>query len=184
MAVPQPPNPAPGTFPYWDWQWRCRDDAGTIGKLWHPKTNKPDDPDTATVLTKDAFDELCARTLELSQLNRARRWGILVAAAFCSAWAIWSVAEYARTGSGGLVSPIVLGGLSATMWFSTLRSVGLSRPAVLVALRERGRCARCAYDLSGLEPDDDGLITCPECGARWRVIRTSNHQAPHHPAAS
>lgn len=32
---------------------------------------------------------------------------------------------------------------------------------------ERGRCPACAYDLSALRTDADGLVTCPECGAAW-----------------
>ena len=169
MADPQPLQLAPGTFPYWDWQWRCRDDAGTSGKLWHPKTNDPKDPNVCTVLTKDAFDEICGRTLELSRLNRARRWFILVAAAFMTAATIQSFMEYYRTGSGDLVYAILHSALMAVLWFSLLKSVGFSRTAAYIALRERGRCARCAYDLKGVASDDDGMIRCPECGAEWNT---------------
>ena len=32
-------------------------------------------------------------------------------------------------------------------------------------------CLACMQDLSGLAPQDDGCVVCPECGAAWRVER-------------
>lgn len=42
-------------------------------------------------------------------------------------------------------------------------------PAKTRALRRVGRCLACTYDLRELDPGDDGLTVCPECGAAWRV---------------
>ncbi len=36
-----------------------------------------------------------------------------------------------------------------------------------VALKARGRCPACRYDMRGLEPDEDACTQCPECGAAW-----------------
>jgi hypothetical protein len=42
-----------------------------------------------------------------------------------------------------------------------------------------GLCPCCAYDLTTLAPDPDGLVTCPECGAAWRgVPRVTSRPAP------
>lgn len=42
-----------------------------------------------------------------------------------------------------------------------------------------GLCARCAYSLQGLEPDEGGVVLCPECGAAWRLERvTRPHWGP------
>jgi hypothetical protein len=35
-------------------------------------------------------------------------------------------------------------------------------------MRKGGLCASCAYPLNGLTPADNALVTCPECGAKWR----------------
>jgi len=37
------------------------------------------------------------------------------------------------------------------------------------ALVRLGRCGVCLYALEGLEPEGDGCVVCPECGAAWRV---------------
>lgn len=31
------------------------------------------------------------------------------------------------------------------------------------------RCHACDYNLEALTPDPDGCITCPECGAAWKL---------------
>ena len=42
--------------------------------------------------------------------------------------------------------------------------------AMLVAYR---RCGACAYDLRGVNPDAEGFIACPECGAAWHTSRVT-----------
>lgn len=32
-------------------------------------------------------------------------------------------------------------------------------------------CPTCLYDLASCEPDDEGLVRCPECGSHWRADR-------------
>jgi hypothetical protein len=36
-------------------------------------------------------------------------------------------------------------------------------------LLEQRRCPVCLYELAGQTADDDGLLRCPECAARWRI---------------
>lgn len=36
----------------------------------------------------------------------------------------------------------------------------------------KGKCAACAFDLSGLAPEPDGCTVCPECGGAWDLART------------
>jgi hypothetical protein len=35
-----------------------------------------------------------------------------------------------------------------------------------------GRCGACGYPLAELPRDDDGVVTCPECGAAWEDAGT------------
>lgn len=43
--------------------------------------------------------------------------------------------------------------------------------AAVEAAKRDAVCAGCGYDLAFTPPVDDGLVTCPECGARWRLPR-------------
>jgi hypothetical protein len=63
----------------------------------------------------------------------------------------------------------VLLGLAAAWGFFR---VGVAPPryeaaARMIALNRV--CICCGYDLAGLPPDPDGLTTCPECAAAWRL---------------
>jgi hypothetical protein len=44
-------------------------------------------------------------------------------------------------------------------------------------LRKR-RCPACAYSLSGLTPEPDNCIQCPECGAAWKAERVGKPPRP------
>ena len=39
------------------------------------------------------------------------------------------------------------------------------------ALRRCGICPACLYDLAAQAREDDGFVTCPECGGAWRLPR-------------
>lgn len=39
-------------------------------------------------------------------------------------------------------------------------------------------CLVCAYPLGGLEPEPDGCVACPECGAAWRFGAPGVCQGP------
>jgi hypothetical protein len=47
-------------------------------------------------------------------------------------------------------------------------------PLVAAAYVARGLCGSCGYDLNHLQPDPDGTVTCPECGAAWRLVGGSS----------
>lgn len=34
-----------------------------------------------------------------------------------------------------------------------------------------GLCASCGYELQGIDAEPDGITKCPECSARWRMIK-------------
>lgn len=57
---------------------------------------------------------------------------------------------------------------------------GVTRLKVLAALAmlRRHRCAACDYDLARTAPDANGLVTCPECGAAWRLERFAHGPTP------
>jgi hypothetical protein len=40
-----------------------------------------------------------------------------------------------------------------------------------------GHCPSCGYGLRQLQPDTDGRVTCPECGAAWRRRWLDSHIA-------
>jgi hypothetical protein len=42
-------------------------------------------------------------------------------------------------------------------------------PAIVCAFLAEDRCPACGHDLRGTGPDGDGLRTCTECGAAWRL---------------
>lgn len=39
-------------------------------------------------------------------------------------------------------------------------------------------CMHCGYDISGLQPNEHGLVTCPECGYQLRYNRTTEVLTP------
>lgn len=57
-----------------------------------------------------------------------------------------------------------------SFWVSRARRRHHAGRIVATMLAE-GRCAACAYVLAGLGADGEGLVQCPECGARWRKDR-------------
>ncbi len=64
---------------------------------------------------------------------------------------------------GGMLVP-----KSARMRLAEAASAAGKRDAV---------CIGCGYDLAFTPPMDDGLVTCPECSARWRLPRDESAQA-------
>ncbi|MEL6329329.1 MAG: hypothetical protein AAFR38_06675 [Planctomycetota bacterium] len=62
-----------------------------------------------------------------------------------------------------VVFPIAVVGLHA----SATRRWASQMAAVLAARRRI--CGACAYDLRGSQAANDGFVTCPECGAAWRL---------------
>jgi hypothetical protein len=41
----------------------------------------------------------------------------------------------------------------------------------------RGRCPTCGYDLTRSPTNDDGIVTCSECGSAWRTANPPPHPA-------
>jgi len=50
--------------------------------------------------------------------------------------------------------------------------------AVQRAMLREGICPVCAYSLRELEPDEEGVTTCAECGGAWNVpVREEEREA-------
>ena len=45
-------------------------------------------------------------------------------------------------------------------------------PAVARYWLSIGQCASCKYDITSVEPEQDGCVVCPECGAAWKLTAT------------
>jgi hypothetical protein len=75
---------------------------------------------------------------------------------------------------------MVFGTLWVRIWskLSVLPMCFTRGRAFVHQLVRAGVCPRCCYCLDGLEPDGDGLLDCPECGAAWREERRSGQLAP------
>ncbi len=41
-------------------------------------------------------------------------------------------------------------------------------PTLVDRVLASGHCPGCGYALDGIDPGDDGITTCAECGAAWR----------------
>lgn len=107
----------------------------------------------------------------------------------------WAALKWRRRAFGFLVAPLGMLGVYFVgrfyLWLATL--LGLERPesfifllmpfgaivgliALYIALlprRSDGACRKCGYSLGGLEPlATDGLVVCPECGARHVFAHT------------
>ncbi len=57
----------------------------------------------------------------------------------------------------------------------------LNASALQIARRRTWQCIECWYDLQGIPVGKDGLTTCPECGAAWRLppsAEAATHQPP------
>jgi hypothetical protein len=82
--------------------------------------------------------------------------------------ALW-LYSYPRGGIWGVSPALVFLTLGWTAFWRSKRSVLNESPSLLAEVMVQiGRCGVCAYELKGLEPESDGCVVCPECGAAWR----------------
>jgi hypothetical protein len=57
--------------------------------------------------------------------------------------------------------------------------IGLRGKSAMKELRDRFRyCSACHYDLRGIPSGEDGLTTCPECSAAWRMPTSTDAIRP------
>lgn len=68
--------------------------------------------------------------------------------------------------------PLSFGFIFSFFWRARIYNSPLRRHSTLTALLiAYRRCGACAYDLHDVNPDAEGFITCPECGASWHHSR-------------
>jgi hypothetical protein len=68
---------------------------------------------------------------------------------------------------------VVIGAFSIVTYRRRIPEI--DRSAIARELVAERRCASCAYDLSQTGSSEDGLTTCPECGAAWRIPDARAH---------
>lgn len=90
---------------------------------------------------------------------------------FLAAWLAWSDGPLKASlfGVAGLVSWYVAWRhprwVKRRMWVMRCQLVGSDR------------CFACAYGMSGIQPEGDGCMVCPECGAAWRIDAQASVEA-------
>lgn len=57
------------------------------------------------------------------------------------------------------------------------RQLAGNRDRIVGFLSGRGRCPGCMYDLMAIAGENNGMITCPECGGAWRRERLPSRGA-------
>jgi hypothetical protein len=63
-------------------------------------------------------------------------------------------------------STLIFVSIALLLW--TNRALGRHLTRTRIALKARGRCPACRYDMRGLEAEEEDACTlCPECGAAW-----------------
>ena len=82
---------------------------------------------------------------------------------------LWATA--ANSNGTVLGFSVALGPLAAPVVLLAMLLVGRRhvRRLFVPVMLEHACCPSCGYDLTGLTPEDDGCVVCPECGAAWRM---------------
>jgi hypothetical protein len=137
---------------------RARDDRG-----------KPIRVRLAIVPPEDRSDT--TRPWLLRQLRRAPE--VLIPPAIMALGVLVLVSLALREGPA-VIAVTLFSPVSSTLIFVTIALLLWTNRALVrhmvktrVALKARGRCPACRYDIRGLEPDEDACTRCPECGAAW-----------------
>ncbi len=144
-----------------------RDDRGKVYEPWMP-------PWSHATRQRHGASESEVHALTVEVLGKdSSRWprvaaqvGLMIALV---AWLLW---DSPRGGtwwriSVGLIIAVVIPLLSARNWRAD--QLGKNRGLLRRALIRRRWCPACVYRLEGIEVEPDGCVTCPECGAGWRL---------------
>lgn len=137
---------------------RARDDRG-----------KPIRVRLAIVPPEDKSDT--TRPWLLRQFRRAPE--VLIPPAIMALGVLVLVSLALREGPA-VIAVTLFSPVSSTLIFVTIalllwtnRALSRHLAKTRVALKARGRCPACRYDMRGLEPEEDACTQCPECGAAW-----------------
>ena len=153
-------------------RWVFTDDDGGAFPLWKPVLDAMTNTPVARAMSPETYRSV---RRSIGYLGGAIAFGrgtgivLLVVVSLDSVVGIgyWIFAGFPTPDASDLLIGVARLAIVSLLALGTWWSLGENPKHLLRALRVHDRCG-CAYDLSGLEPDDDGLITCPECGARWR----------------
>jgi Zn-finger nucleic acid-binding protein len=124
----------------------------------------------------------------MRRMELARRPGVRLMPLIAVTWAgltlalIFAIRRW-WPGAPGWLGPGIqgaVGGLVLTLLFRAL--LRARAPQIAPMLTDEGLCASCGYNLAGVTPAQDGLITCPECGAAWSPTRMRRRR-PFEPAS-
>jgi predicted Zn-ribbon and HTH transcriptional regulator len=132
------------------------DDRGQAVPLWSPAAGIDDDP---------VQRGIAARVTQITGNENIRIGAVvgalavlcgvfLVAVLGMNQWAWWLT--------------LAVGLILAMLWQSRTVQQRVA-PSIRLTLLSEARCASCAYDLRGLQIEDDGCTLCPECQAAWRI---------------
>jgi hypothetical protein len=146
------------------------DDAGNAVRIWRPALLTPGGPAGDANMSRGDY-----RRIRKAVAHRSYSLGVVRPIAWVSivlgSWLVLAELIHAAAVRGALPSFLTVGAGAVLTYlgWSTLAGVGADEVAITAALRAEGRCPSCAYDLAQLASESDGLVTCPECGARWRA---------------
>ena len=107
---------------------------------------------------------------EFQRLLLRERRGVLIAwialLALILAFMIWR-GPFAGGATGYFAAVVLmLAALPISWWFDGVRKQSLRHSRL-----SRELCPACGYGIRGVPAKADGLTTCPECAAAWKVNR-------------
>ena len=91
-------------------------------------------------------------------------WGLAAAAVAATALAVVAWGEWDRAPVLAVVLAMFIGAALMRPWL-------LDQLVARIEARTAGAvpvCAACGYEMTGLAPQGEGCVVCPECGAAWR----------------
>lgn len=125
--------------------------------------------------------EVLVRFAETSTLMHERlRWGHIL-------WVLAFIAAIAVLAFVGTAFPRVPPWIMGAIWPMGFVSISLFAAArrrahhvqrLVEGLLHIGRCPSCGYRLSGLLPESDAAMVCPECSAAWNADRVGSTILP------
>ena len=126
----------------------------------------------AADLPRAQFDLIRARLLNVTSIGMGERPRVLwmITGGLCL-FVAWMVVTTSSSWRFTALWAVLIG---IYVWAALTYRKRIPRAGrVLIAaeLIHEQRCASCAYDLRRTDTDADGLKTCPECAAAWRMGR-------------
>ena len=163
MTDPRPPRLRPGVLGYLGYRYFLLDDGGAqremetsklwfgwwgIGKDLREKLRRPRREITPSVASFIVYMLVCMVLIGLIETNANTSTWPKVQAQIANAI-------------------VIVGACTASSAFIAARFRRRSGEYVKL-MKARALCPVCIYSLEGMETDSEHMVTCPECGAKWR----------------